>query len=292
MNRLAVLAALALAGTVAPAFAQKPATGVSLPAVGESLPVGGAGFPGGMQWLYDIPSPTEAAGRVVIHWFCTVKVSACVDDLARIVTLKENGRVYIVAYINTTSKAQLKKLDPIRGSEGVGRGTVAYGKAVVAMFKNWSVLAPTSIVTDVDGKVAHVTKGMVPAELDARDAKVNSLAAAVREYVATPEVGPKNVVANQKFTLGVTIKLASWLRFDKRAGEFTLTLPKEIKCDAVTLRGEQLTWGDQSLTAKTQCSGPRGSYEARGQVSFRYAVPNGAAGLGTDGQVWKFEIKP
>jgi hypothetical protein len=292
MKRLASLVVLGLVGLATPALAQKPATGASLPAVGDHLPIGGAGFPGGMQWLYDIPSPTEAAGRVVLHWFCTAKVSACTDDLARIVTLKENGRVYIVAYINSTSKAAVKKLDPIRGSEGVGRGTVAYGKKVVAMFKSWGVLAPTSVVTDVDGKVAHVTKGMVPAELDARDAKVTALAGAIREYVATPEVGPKNVVANQKFTLGVTIKLASWLRFDRRAGEFTLTLPKEIKCDVTSLRGEQLTWGDQSLSAKTQCSGPRGSYEARGQISFRYAVPNGAAGLGTDGQVWKFEIKP
>jgi hypothetical protein len=292
MKRLTAFALLGLAATTTPALAQKPATGASLPAVGDLLPVGGAGFPGGMQWLYDIPSPTEAAGRVVLHWFCTPKVSSCTDDLARIVTLKENGRVYIIAYINTTSKWQLKKIDPIRGSEGVGRGTVAYGKKVVAMFKSWGVTAPTSIITDVDGKVAHVTTGMVPAQLDARDAKVTALANGIREYVAIPEVGPKNVVANQKFTLGVTIKLASWLRFERRAGEFTLTLPKEIKCDAVALRGEQLKWGDQSLTAQTQCSGPRGSYEARGQVSFRYAVPNGAAGLGTDGQVWKFEIKP
>jgi len=291
MNRLAVFVVLGVAGLTSVAFAQKPATGANLPAVGEILPATGApGYPPKIDWLYDAPSQSEAAGRIVVHWFCSTKVSACTDDLARIVTLKENGRVYIVAHINATKK-DVKKLDPIRESEGVGRGTVAYGKAMIDMFKRWNLLVPASVVVDVNNKVVMVTTGQSPAELDARDAKVNALSAAIREYTAYPR-GPRVVRANEKFTFSVTIKLASWLRYDKRSAEFNLTLAPGIKCDATTLRGEQLKWNDQTLTAQATCSGPRGSYEARGQVSFRYEVPGGGTGLGTDGQTWKFEIKP
>jgi len=50
------------------------------------------------------------------------------------VDLKEAGRVYVVAYINGT-KGQAQKLDPIRESEGVGRGTVAYGPGVTKLAK-------------------------------------------------------------------------------------------------------------------------------------------------------------
>lgn len=284
---------LTVAGLTSTALAQKPATGVSLPAVGEILPATGApGYPQKIQWMYDAPSLTDSAGRIVIHWFCSSKVSACTNDLARLVTLKENGRVYVVAYINSTNKKEAAKLDPIRGSEGIGRGTLAYGKGVVELFKNWNVVAPTSIVVDVDGKVVHVTSGQSPTELDARDTKVSTMAAAIREYVATQQGPTKVIKPNEKFTFAVSIKLASWLRFDKMSASFQLTVPPDIKCDATTLRGEQLKWSAQTVTASTICSGPRGSYEARGQLSFRYSVPNGGAGLGTDGQTWKFEIKP
>jgi hypothetical protein len=63
---------------------------------------------------------TDAAGKVVVHWFCAPKVAACTDDLARITTLKENSnRVYVIAYINGT-KRDAQKLDPIRESEASG----------------------------------------------------------------------------------------------------------------------------------------------------------------------------
>jgi hypothetical protein len=245
-----------------------------------------------LTWIYDNPSFTDATGKVTVFWFCAPKLAACTDDLARIVTLKENStRVYVIGYIDG-SKAQAKKLDPIRESEGVGRGTLAYGKNVRKLFKQLGITGPTSIVVDVDGKVALVSTGASPAELDARDAKVNALAGAIKNYTATSE-GPKLVKANEKFTLGIAVKLASWLRYSKTTPmQFTLTVAKDIKCNATVLRGEQIKIVDRTLTAQVECSGPKGSYEARGQVNFSYEAIAGGAGLGTEGARWKFEIKP
>src|SRR3954451_10716239 len=121
MQRLA-LSLLVLVMWTATAAAQ------GMPKVGDSLTLTSFGDPK-LQWSYNAPNPNDAAGRVVIHWFCTPKVAACVDDLARIVTLREAGGVYVIAYING-SQRDAKKLDPIRESEGVGGGTVASGPSV------------------------------------------------------------------------------------------------------------------------------------------------------------------
>lgn len=289
MNRLVVSACvLALAAGVAHAQSAK------LPVVGDSLPQNGLpGWPDNLLWLYDAPSFPDSAGKVVVHWFCAPKVATCTDDLARIITLKEqNPRVYVIAYING-SKAQAQKLDPIRGSEGVGRGTLAYGPGVAALFKAMAITGPASLVVDVDNKIALVSTGSSPAELDARDAKVNTLASAIHEYTATSD-GPKTVKPNEKFTLGMKIQLAGWLRYSKKPGtrlDFTLMVPKDIKCDNTTLRGDQLKIADQLLTATVTCSGPRGDYEARAQINFGYETPAHATGIGTDGTTWKFQIR-
>jgi hypothetical protein len=295
MNRLAPIAiTLGLAGVAVaqPTKTPTPVPVTGLPAVGSTLaPNGGIGWPT-LEWQYNAPAMTDAAGKVVIHWFCAPKVQACIDDLARIITLKENStRVYIIAYVNGT-KADAKKLDPIRESEGVGRGTLAFGKNVGVVFKRLGVVGPASVVVDVDSKVALVTTGSSPAELDARDAKAKELAAAIKEYVATSD-GPKVAQANQKFNLSITIKLASWLVYSKKPGalDFKLTIPKDIKCDNTVLKGDQLKPVNQTLVATVSCSGPKGSYEARGQINFGYDTPAGAVGIGTDGASWKFEIK-
>src|SRR5262249_33653534 len=99
----------------------------TLPKVGDTLTQGGGVDWPKLQWLYEAPSAKDAAGKIVIHWFCQPKVQACTDDLARIVNLRDTSRVYIVAYINAPNSKEAKKLDPIRESEGVGRGTVAFG---------------------------------------------------------------------------------------------------------------------------------------------------------------------
>jgi hypothetical protein len=267
----------------------KPAPAV-LPAVGDALGVdGGAGWPK-LDWLYDVPSASDAAGKVVIHWFCAPKIQACVDDLARIVTLKENGRVYIVAYING-SKAQAQKLDPIRESEGVGRGTVAFGRGATRLMKELGVAGPASIVVGVDGKVQLIATTPAPADLDARDAKVNAAIAAIKEYVSKPD-GPKVVKPGDKFQLTMSIQLASWLKYsDKTPMELDITVPADIKCDATKLRAEQIKVADKQLTATVTCSGPRGIYGARGELRFGYDAPGGGTGLGTESTEWKFEIK-
>jgi hypothetical protein len=269
---------------------QQPPPPAVLPAVGDDLGLTGTPSWPKLDWLYDVPAPSDAAGKVVIHWFCAPKVAACSDDLARIVTLKENGRAYVIAYINGT-KAQAQKLDPIRESEGVGRGTVAYGRGATKLMKQLGLTGPASIVVDVDGKVQLVTTGPSPAELDARDAKANAAIAAIKEYVATPE-GPTQVKAGDKFQLSIGIKLAAWLKYsDKSPMEMAVTVPPDIKCDATTLRGEQIKLADKLLTATVTCSGPRGTYEARGELRFGYDAPGGGTGLGAESARWKFEIK-
>jgi hypothetical protein len=276
----------AKAGKQAPV---KPPPAV-LPAVNDAFGIeGGPGWPK-LEWLYDAPSAGDAAGKVVIHWFCAPKIQACTDDLARIVTLKEAGRAYIIAYINGT-KAQAQKLDPIRGSEGIGRGTVAFGRGAIKLMKDLGVTGPASIVVDVDGKVQLVATAAAPADLDARDAKANAAIAAIKEYVSTPD-GPKVVKAGDKFQLTMSIKLASWLKYsDKTPMELDITAPSDLKCDATKLRGDQIKVADKQLTATVTCSGPRGIYEARAELRFGYDAPGGGTGMGAESAGWKFEIK-
>ncbi|MBC7975366.1 MAG: hypothetical protein H7138_10305, partial [Myxococcales bacterium] len=262
----------------------------ALPAVGEDFSITGSPSWAKVDWLYDVPSATDAAGKVVIYWFCAPKVQACTDDLARIVTLKENGRVYIVGAINGT-KAQAKKLDPIRESEGVGRGTLAYGRYVTKLVKNLRLTGPASIVVGVDGKVQLVTTTGQPGDLDARDAKVNAGIAAIKEYVATSEA-PKAAKPGEKFPLSITIQLAGWLKYsDKSPMDLKVTVPPDIKCDATALTRQQIKVADKQLTASVTCSGPRGIYEGRGELRFGYDAPGGGTGIGAESAQWKFEIK-
>jgi len=296
MIRLLV-AATTLGALVAPAAAQKkapkaPPVTATLPVAGETVSVAGAATWGKRDWLYDVPSQKDSAGKVVVHWFCGPKVKTCTDDLARIVTLKEKDRVYIVAHIAGT-KAQAKKLDPIRESEGVGRGTVAYGNSVIKMMKQMSITGPASVVVDLDGKVVLVATGSSPAELDARDKTVTDIIATVKEYLATPSESPKGIKPGEKFTLSLSIKLASWLKYStKSPSEFKLMAPPDFKCDTKELKGDQLKISEQTMTASVTCSAPKGIYEARGDLRFSYEDPSNAAGIGNEGAKWKFEIAP
>ena len=292
------LASLVLLGALAGSAAAQPgkkapaAPPATMPVAGDSLTVFGAPTWMKRDWLYDQPSERDAAGKVVVHWFCPPKVKACVDDLARIVTLKENGRVYIVAHV-AGSKGQAKKLDPIRESEGVGQGTVAYGKGATTLMKQMDITGPASIVVDLEGKVALVTTSADPAALDARDKKVAELIAGIKEYKLTSSDSPKNIKPNEKFTFSMTVNLAKWLTFSgKTPRTFKLTAPPDFKCDAKELKNEQLKMENNVLTASVSCTAPKGIYEARGELTFGYETPGGASGLGTEGAKWKFEIKP
>jgi hypothetical protein len=291
-----VLAACCLVlGASGAALADKtpkaPPPVATLPKAGDALPLAGAAEWPKLQWVYAPPATNDAAGKVVIHWFCTAKVAACTDDLARIVTLRDTGKVYIVAYVDGSTR-DAKKIDPIRESEGVGRGTLAFGKGVTTLMKQMKLApGPASIVVGLDGKVAAVTTSGDVNELDARDSVVNTAIAAIKEYT-TSQDGPTTAKPGEKFALTLKIQLASWLAYSKKTPmEFTLSVPKDIKCDATTLKGDQLKIDAQTLTATASCAAPKGSYEVRGDIRFGYDSPGGGTGLGTDGGKWKFEIK-
>jgi hypothetical protein len=279
----------------APAHAQKkaPPEPLALPKVGDTLaPNGAPGWPAKLEWLYDVPSFKDATAKVVLHWFCLPKAPGCAADLARVISLKENARVYVIAYIDG-AKGNAKKLDPIRGEEGVGRGTVAFGKNATSLIQRLGITGPVSIVVGLDNKVALVTTGEQATDWDARDAKVNALSAAIKDYTSSSD-GPRVVKPSESFRLSMTIKLASWLKYSKRTpAEFKLTAPPDIKCDSTTLRGDQLKITDQTMVAQISCSGPKGVYETRGTLTFSYDNPvGGGSGIGTDSATWKFEIKP
>jgi len=291
MTRLAsVLVVLGWSAAALADTAKGPAPEV--PKVGDTLGVQGAAPWPKLEWLYDVPSARDAAGKVIVHWFCTPKTQQCTDDLARLVTLREGGHTYVVAYINGT-KTDAKKLDPIRESEGVGHGTVAFGKNVATLMKAFSAGAgPMSVVVDLDGKVTFVAPNGSPETLDARDAKVNALIGAIKEFTSSSDA-PKTAEAGEKFPLTLTIKLASWLTYSKNTpAEFKVSVPPDFKCDATTLTGDQLKIANNVLTATVNCTAPRGIYEARGDIRFGYASPTGATGFGNDGAKWRVEVKP
>ncbi|HEY0192274.1 MAG TPA: hypothetical protein VGC42_14230 [Kofleriaceae bacterium] len=286
------LGALAAGASAQPVTATKPAgpapTGAF--AAGSDLPLAGNPTWPRLDWLYDRPSMNDAAGKAVVHWFCAPKVPACVDDLARIINLRDSGKVYVIAYINGT-KVDAKKLDPIRESEGIGRGTLAFGPGVAKLMKDLGVSGPASIVVGADGKVQVMSVGGQPADLDARDAKVNAAAQAIKDYTSVSD-GAKTARPGEKFPLSVTVTLASWLKYSSKTPRtFAITMPRDIKCDSMNLSGDQIKVSGQQLTAQISCSGPHGVYEGRGDLRFGYDAPTGGTGLGAQMVEWKFEVK-
>lgn len=289
-RRLAVTAfVLGICSLSTTAFAQSAST----PRVGDVLDLSPAAW-GKQTWALGAPSNNDAAGKVVVYWFCTPKVTACVEDLARVVTLKENGGVYIVAYVNGSMRDAKKKLDPIRESEGVGRGTMAAGPAVKKLFKLLGIAkGPWSIVVDVDGKVKAVTTSGDLNELDARDTLVKQLVEAVKPYTATNE-GAKGGNPASKLSFTIRIQLSPWLTFSKKTPmSYTFTGAKEIKCEpGTTLTGDKLKLDGRILTGTVTCTAPKGSYQARAEIKFGYESVAGAQGLGVEAASWKFDIKP
>jgi len=288
IRSLAVCAFVLGIGSI-PAAAQAP--GATTINVGDTLSLAPVDWPK-LTWSFGTPSGNDSAGKVVIHWFCTPKVEACMDDLARIVTMRENGGVYIVAYLNG-SQRETKKLDPIRESEGVGRGAVATGPGVKKLFKQLGIAkGPYSVVVDVDGKVKMVSTSGDLNELDARDATVKQLSDAVKPYTTTND-GPKTARPTSKLTFVIRVQLAAWNSFSpKTPMQFNLTAAKQVACPQRTLTGDQLKIEGKTLTAAITCTAPKGIYEARGELRFGYVSSSGATGLGSEAASWKFEVQP
>jgi hypothetical protein len=275
--------------TTSPTGAPATAGAAEMPAVGDTLALY-PDFWGKQKWLYDAPSAKDSAGQVVIHWFCTAKVQACTDDLARIINLRENGHVYVIAYIDGNATLA-KKLDPIRESEGIGHGTVATGPGVTKLMKLLNVKpGPTSIVVGVDGKVSMVSINGDTNALDARDAEVNKEASNIHAFTSSHD-GPASVKAGDKFTLSFKVQLASWLSYSATTPrQFDITVPKDFKCDATSLKGDQLKIDNKTLTAAVTCTAPHGIYQAVGKIRFGYATQAGGSGLGDDGAKWDIKV--
>jgi hypothetical protein len=270
------VATLALAST---AHAEAPKVGDTW--VGPTLKV----------WLEDPPVTNDAAGKVVVHWFCGARAPLCKDDLARLVTLREAGKIYVVGYING-GKRDAMKLDPVRSE--VAAGAVAFGKPIAKLMKDLGFGAgPAAIIIGVDGKVAWVQTGGDPDQLDKRDAKVNEMVAAIKEFTVAADGPTSSVKLNERFEFKVAIELSPWLSFNPKAPtEVSLTLPTEFKCDASKLTGDQIKIEGRHLTASVGCtSAQRGSYEVRAEYRFGYLNANGSQALGSDGVRWKFQVK-
>lgn len=261
-------------------------------AVGNTLPLTGEANWPKLSWTYNLPAQNDAAGKVVIHWFCAAGNKDCKADLDRVIALRDAGGVYVIAYING-SQRQAKALDPIRESEGVGRGTLAYGPNVKKLMTMLGAKkGPYSIVVDVDGKVKAVTTSGDINELDARDAMVKQLVEAVKPFTTSNE-GSKAAKPNEKLTFTYKVQLANWLTFSQKTPmEFTFSTSKEVKCDATTLKSDKLKIEGRTLTAQVTCTAPKGSYQARGEIRFGYDTPAGGTGLGNDGVTWKFDVAP
>ncbi len=242
-------------------------------------------------WLEDPPVANDAAGKVVVHWFCAPRVPLCKDDLARLVALREAGKIYVVAYING-GKRDAAKLDPVRSE--IAAGAVAFGPQVAKLTKSLAFgKGPAAIVVDTDGKVAHVQLTGDPDALDQRDAKVNALVAAIKELSVTADGPPEVMKIGDRFELKISITLAHWLSFNPKAPtEVALALPTELACDASKLTGDQIKIEGQKLTASVGCqTKQRGSYEVRAEYRFGYVNANGSQALGSDGVRWKFQVK-
>jgi len=254
------------------------------PKVGDSVGLTGVATWPAPKWLYDAPSQTDAAGKVVVLWFCSPKPKACTEDLQRIINLRDTGKAYIVAFINGGQR-DAKKLDPIRESEGVGRGTVAYGPDVAKIFKDLGIKdGPAAIIANTDGIVKAITTSGDLNELDARDQVVTTLIGQIKEYSSKKE-GPTTAKPGEKMTFSLKVQLASWLHFKPDTVNLTVQTPKEIKCTKAT------SLDGQHLDATLICSGPKGNYQAQAKINFGYRTTGGGDGLGEDGATWTFEIK-
>lgn len=279
MRNLAVAAALAvglLASTVAHA---------DLPKIGEPMP-----WPTVKKsWLGDPPNAADAAGKVVIHWFCSTKVATCKDDLARLTELREqNAKVYVIAYLSDArSKRAAAKLDPIR--DDVGAGATAFGKEVDRLGATIGLPAGGSVVQDVDGKVQLLAPSTDADFLDKRDAKVKELTAAIKEY-SVAQTGPNQVKVGDKFELKASIALAAWLTTSSKAVmELVLSAPPNVTCTKTALGTKDVAMDAKTITATWSCTaGKAGSYEASATLRFGFETPTRATGVGSDSARWKF----
>jgi hypothetical protein len=279
---------LAIAATILGFLAVSTVARADIPKIGDPMP-----WPTVKKyWLGDPPNASDAAGKVVIHWFCSPKVATCKDDLARLTELREsNAKVYVIAYLSDSkSKRTAGKLDPIR--EDVGAGATAYGKEVDRLGATIGLPAGGSVVQDVDGKVQLVAPSTDPEFLDKRDAKVKELIEAIKEYTVAAS-GPNAVKLNESFDLKVSVSLAAWLTTSNKSPlEFALTAPSNVTCTKTKLAEKDVKMDAKIIEATFSCKATKaGSYETSASLRFGFENPTRATGVGSDSARWKFTVK-
>jgi hypothetical protein len=270
-------------------------TAQAQPASAPPLAVGQPWYPAlTPQWLDEAPSVPDSAGKLTMHWFCAPKNAACKDDLARVLSLRDAGKIYVIAYVMGSKKDALK-FNPI--GDAVGAGAVGYGPKVAKLMGTYGLGAgPAAIVINVDGKVAMIANGGDTAKADERDKKLNELVSGIKEFTVTGRGPVAAVKTGQRFELGVDIELATWLAFDRKAiTEFSLTVSPDFKCETLSLKGDNVKIDGRKLSASIGCVvAGTGAYEARAQFRFGYKNPNGtsaaASALGQDSLGWKFAV--
>ena len=233
----------------------------------------------------------DAAGKVVIHWFCTPKVAACTDDLARIVTLRERRRLHRRVHQRLAARREEARSDPRERRRR--RGTVATGPGVKKLFKQLGIAkGPASIVVDVDGKVKLVTTSGDINELDARDTMVKALVDAIKPFT-TRERRPEDGEAEREVRRSRSrSQLANWLTFSKKTPmEFTFTVAEGRQVRRDDAQGRPAQDRRQTLTATVTCTAPQGQLPGARRDSLRLRQPERTTGLGNDGATWKFEVK-
>ena len=248
-------------------------------------------FAQGMPKVGDTPERPDpsADGSVVIHWFCTPKLSACVDDLARIVRFREAGDVYVVWHLNAPLREAKEMIPP---AAGVATGRIDAGPDVQQLFKRLRIAnGPASVVVDLDGTIKAVTSSADVKELDSRDAIIRNLVANAKPYTIT-KLGPTSGKAGAKLAFTVQVQLGRWTRGFNVAGItfFKFQPARGMTCDEMELNRDQLKFADKTLTATVTCTAPKGSYEASGKIHFEYR-PWDATGAFADDRVdWTFGV--
>ena len=140
--------------------------------------------------------------------------------------------------------------------------------------------------------VTSVAPSTDPEFLDKRDAKVKELIAAIKEYSSSSK-GPSQVKVGEKFSLDVSITLASWLTTSTKSPlEFTLTAPANISCTSTKLGSKDVKMDARSISASFSCTaGKSGSYEMSAALRFGFETPAKATGVGSDSARFKFTAK-
>ena len=268
----------------------RPTPPSEMPAAGDTLPLS-PDYWGKQKWLYDAPSENDAAGKVVIHWFCPPKVQACTDDLARIITLRDNGKVYIVAYIDgNASLREEARSDPRERGRRQGHGRVRPGRHQA------DEEARREARPDVDRRPTSTARSSwsrptatPPRSTRATRRSTRSIGA-IKEFTTSHE-GPATVKAGDKFTLAFKVQLAQLAEVLAEARRRSSTSRSRRTSSATRRRSRATSSRSRADADRARSTAPRPTASTRRAARSGSATtsPGGSRASATDGANWKFE---